>query len=225
MTNPLHHTTANNVTHYRSAILSAIGLALGALCFGSPANAASPEVYLEDSTVVGSGGTLAISRLQFTNGTTLQCDDVTIPFSVGTGGGLTVGAPTLTKCVSLITSHFVQGTYAGPGKAPDVTITVTGPGVGVGGSTVWSLRAATVDNNTPLSSARWVVGPLSDNPDAQAFLTSCKITPDPNASYGFGYWYFGGNVFVSMMQTNSAITAHGAYSLGLASRFTELLSN
>src|SRR5271157_349985 len=61
MTNPLHHTTANNVTHYRSAILSAIGLTLGALCFGSPANAGSPEVYLEDSTVVGSGGTLAIS--------------------------------------------------------------------------------------------------------------------------------------------------------------------
>jgi hypothetical protein len=212
MANPLCRRTANKARHHRPAVISALGLTLSAACFDSPAIAAEPKVFLEDATIVGADGTLAISRLQFTDGTTVECDDVTIPFSAG-AGGLTVGAPTLTKCVPLKTDHFVPGTYAGPGKAPDVTITVTGPGTGVGGSTLWSLQAAKVDSNTPLSNAQWTAGALSTNPNAEAYLKGCKIAPDPLASYGFGVSPSSGfnNVFVAMAQAGSAMTARILY--------------
>lgn len=186
------------VTAWSLAILMLSGGALGAA-----APAAEPQVFLEELTIVGAGGTLAINQLQFTTPKNkVNCNNVTIRFSVGPTGQLVVGTPDIDPCVTLQTNEFVPGTYAILSSKNDNTITVTGPGVGVGGSTVWSLSLLSKANSgTFVISAEWTAGPLSDNPAAQAYLKSCKITPDPNASYGFGHPYFTANTLMAMEET------------------------
>ncbi len=83
----------------------------GALMWDTCAQAVEPDtVFLQDSAFVGTGDTLTVSRLQFTNGSgAVECDDVAIPF-VSSAGDLTVGTPKVTTCGKLKTRGFVAGT-------------------------------------------------------------------------------------------------------------------
>lgn len=200
-----------------AALVSLSAFAIG-LALAPPAQAANPQVFLDSSTIIGAGGTLAIDQLQFTTSAgAVKCDNVTIPFSVGSTGSLAIGTPGVTACVSLQTNHFVPGTYAILGFPKDNTIKVTGPAVGVGGSTVWSLSASTtINSGTWVLDARWTVGPLSDNPEAQAYLKTCStITPDPNASYGLGSPYFSSNTLVALVQTGGNLTIQAYNGCGI----------
>ena len=180
----------------------------GALMWDTCAQAVEPDmVFLQDFTFVGTGDTLTVSRLQFTNGSgAVECDDVAIPF-VSSAGDLTVGTPKVTTCGKLKTRGFVAGTYVLPSSPKDNTIAVAGPAAGRGGSTVWSLAlTGTDDPGTKMLSARWTAGPISDNPEAAAYLKSCNITPDPNTSYGFGNTFFSSNTLVALVQTGDNLT-------------------
>lgn len=169
----------------RSVIVRAAAVLSSVAVICPAARAASPTVYLQNSMIVGSGGTLTISRLPFNNGTRIIYDDVTIPFSVQ-AGALVIGNLVAKPSQKLLTNGFVPGVYTTLGGKADATATVTGPGVGVGGSTVWSVAAKAPDSGTPITAVQWTVGPLSDNPTVQAYLKTYAITPDPNYSYGVG---------------------------------------
>ncbi len=159
-------------------VAGAVWIAVPIACFaGIAAHAATPTVYLQDSTIVGSGGTLTITRLPLFNGSRTVYDDVTIPFSVGPTGVLTVDTPSITTSRPLITSHFLPGTYTAIGGAKDATITVAGPNAGQNGTTVWSAAAVKPDGSTQVVSANWTAGPLSDNPPAAAYIKQYGILP------------------------------------------------
>jgi hypothetical protein len=212
-----------NNNAFRIAAAACLGFG-GAVVWDGGAQAVEPDtVFLQDSTFVGAGSTLTVSRLQFTNGSgAVECDDVAIPF-VSSAGDLTVGTPEVTSCAKLRTNHFVAGTYVLPSSPKDNTIAVAGPAAGRGGSTVWSLAlAGTYDSGTAMISARWTAGPLSDGPDAAAYLKHCNITPDPNTSYGFGNTSFSSNTLVAMVQTDDKLTIQAYSGCGVA--FTKTYS-
>jgi hypothetical protein len=64
-------------------------------------------------------------------------------------------------------------------------------------------------------SARWTAGPISDNPEALAYLNQCKITPDLNTSYGFGEVSFSSNTLVAMVQTGDNLTVQAYNGCGV----------
>jgi hypothetical protein len=176
-----------------------------------PAYGQSPTVFLQDSTITGADGTLIISELPFLFNGKVLYDDVTIPFSVGAKGTLTVGKASITKSVMPITSNFAAGTYNIPGKPKYAAIQVTGPAVGTGGSTVWSLAALAPNGETPLVSGQWTVGPLSDDPDVQAYIKKYKISIDPNDSYGLASIPNGEIVLIALQQVNDTIGVRGYF--------------
>ena len=96
--------------------LAGLVLALGA-GFGSPADAATPTPYLQDSTIVGSGGTLTITDMPVQTSTgSLVYKDVTIQLNAATNGNVTIapGFPKEQAAIAPILNNFVAGKYAGP---------------------------------------------------------------------------------------------------------------
>ncbi len=70
--------------------------------------------------------------------------DVTIQFNAATNGNLTIapGYPKVVPAIAPLLSHFVAGNYSGPPTlATKLLVTVSGPGLGMGGATAWSLAA------------------------------------------------------------------------------------
>lgn len=158
----------------------------GALAY--PAAAAQPTAFLEDSTIVGAGGTLTATRVPVETSTgNIVYQDVTIQLNATTKGGLTLapGYPKVQLSQPLITSGFLAGNYAGPATLANgkYLVTVTGPGVGTGGTTVWGLAASKGANicTAPLT-ATWYTGPIASSPLA-ARLKKDKISA---ADYSYG---------------------------------------
>jgi hypothetical protein len=170
-----------------------IALAAGVLfatcgALAQSAGAATPTPFLEDSTIVGAGGTLTATRVPVETATgSIVYQDVTIQLNATTKGGLTLapGYPKVQPSPPLITSGFLAGNYAGPTTLANgkFLINVTGPGVGVGGTTIWSLAASKGANicTAPIS-ATWYSGPIADNPLAVR-LKKDKIT---STDYSYG---------------------------------------
>jgi hypothetical protein len=123
------------------AVVSA-GLVV-AVIFGSAALAATPTPYLQDSTIVGSSGTLTATDVPVETSTgSLIYKDVTIELSAATNGNLTIasGDPKVVAAISPILNNFVAGSYTAPTTpASKLLVTVNGPGVGAGAATAWSL--------------------------------------------------------------------------------------
>jgi hypothetical protein len=143
-----------------------------------PAVAAQPTPFLEDSTIVGAGGTLTATRVPVETSTgSVVYQDVTIQLNATTKGGLTLGPgyPKVQPSPPLVTSGFLTGNYAGPATVANgkYLVTVTGPGVGADGTTVWSLTASKGANSctAPLP-ATWYTGPIAENP----------LAPDSNST-------------------------------------------
>src|ERR1700733_12617407 len=174
----------------------AVRLATFAIVFAaswvSGARAQTPPYALfQNSTITGSGNTITATHLPVITSGGIIYQNVTLLFDVDAEGNLTLasGYPQVVKAPRPNMSAFRAGTYVGPptilgGKA---TITVSGPSVGPGGVTEFSLSAATgADPCTYPSSATWyVVGSvLANNPLASRLKTD-GIT-STLVSYGVG---------------------------------------
>ena len=168
----------------RRAVPAALGLAV---VFGSAAMAATPTPYLQNSTIVGSGGTLTATDVPVETSTgSLVYKDVTIELSAATNGNLTIasGYPKVVAATNPILDNFVAGSYTAPATlASKLLVSVAGPGVGAGGSTAWSLAPSSGANcGTYPASATWYTGPIASNPLA-ARLKKVGIT---SSFYSYG---------------------------------------
>ena len=148
-----------------------------------------PYVLFQNSTLTGSGNTINATFLPVVLSTGTIYENVTIQFDVAADGTLTIapGYPQVVKSPVFITSKFVPGTYVGPSTILGGTalITVSGPSVGPGGTTEWTITTPTGANScTYPNSATWYVGPLASNPLATR-LKSAGIT-STSYSYGIG---------------------------------------
>jgi hypothetical protein len=201
---------------FQLAAPATLGLAV---VFGSAAMAATPTPYLQDSTIVGSGGTLTATDVPVQTSTgSLVYKDVTIQLNAATNGNLTIapGYPKVVPAIAPILDHFIAGNYVAPTTlASKVLITVNGPGVGAGGTTIWSLAPSSgaVCGTYP-ASATWYTGPIASNPLA-ARLKKAGIT-STFYSYGLvgisptcglnGYNYFAGGALIGVSQVEGSLT-------------------
>jgi hypothetical protein len=162
-------------------------LAVGAAS-GRPAAAASPTPFLEQATIIGAGGTLTVDRVPVETATgSVVYRDILMVFGADSLGNLSLmrGYPKFQHDPPIVASPFIAGNYAGPPTLANgkYLITVTGPGVGVNGSTQWLLSTAQgADGCTYPQSAFWFTGPIADNPLASR-LQAAGIT-SPEFSYG-----------------------------------------
>jgi len=148
--------------------------------------AATPTAFFEDASIIGVGKTITVSRVPVTNSAgVVTYYDVGIAFSVNAGGQIALtAAPTVVKSVSLITSNFFAGEYVSLASGP---ISLSGPGVGPGGQTAWSIAATTTVCTQP-ASATWYTGTIAANPEA-ARLQKAGVTL---TQYSYGIIGIGG---------------------------------
>jgi hypothetical protein len=203
----------------RLALAVSAGLGLGTV-LASPAIAATPTPYLQDSTIVGSGGTLTASGVPVQTSTgSIVYKDVTIQLNAATNGNLTIapGYPVVQNAPALILNNFAAGNYVGPPTlgSGKFLVAVNGPGVGPGGATLWSLTPASGANcATYPQSVTWYTGPIADNPLA-ARLKKANITStfysyglvgfSPSCAAG-SYTYFSSGALVGLSQVGGSLT-------------------
>lgn len=198
-----------------------IGLLLGLTgLLTQAAVAATPTPYLQDSTIVGTGGTLIITDVPVQTSTgSLVYKDVTIQLNAATNGNLTIapGYPVVQNAAEPILNNFAAGNYVGPPTlgSGKFLVTVTGPGVGPGGATLWSLTPASGANcATYPQSVTWYTGPIANNPLA-ARLKKANITSsfysygivgfNPSCAAG-SYGYFLSGALVGLSQVEGSLT-------------------
>lgn len=199
--------------------LAGLVLALGA-GFGSPADAATPTPYLQDSTIVGSGGTLTITDMPVQTSTgSLVYKDVTIQLNAATNGNVTIapGFPKEQAAIAPILNNFVAGKYAGPPTLASgkFLVTVNGPGVGSGGATLWSLTPSGGSScGTYPQSATWYTGPISSNPLAarlkkaginSSFYSYGLVGFDPSCAVG-NWAFFQAGLLIGVSQAEGSLT-------------------
>jgi hypothetical protein len=145
----------------------------------------------QNATLTGSGSTITATRVPVALSTTLIIYvDMTMLFNADSNGNLTMAAgyPQIVPSPTLLSGGFKAGNYVAAstlfnGKG---LVTVGGPGVTDGGSTSWSLNAATgADSGLYPVSATWWVGPIANNPYA-ARLSAAGIT---STAYAYGVAY------------------------------------
>lgn len=196
------------------------GLGLGAI-FASPAIAATPTPYLQDSTIVGSGGTITATDVPVETSTgSLVYKDVTIQLNAATSGNLTIapGYPKVVAAINPILNQFVAGHYVGPPTlgSGKFLVTVNGPGVSTGGATAWSLTPSSGANcGTYPQSVTWYTGAIASSPLA-ARLKKAGITSNfysygivgfsPSCGAGGSPGYFESGAIVGVSQIEGSLT-------------------
>ena len=139
------------------------------------------------ATITGSNNVLNVTELPVITPKGTVYKNLTLQVSVDSTGDVTVvpGSPTVVNAPTILASSFKAGKYKGPSSVNDGknVITVTGPGVVPGGTTVWSLVSSSDPSicTYPVSGT-WYVGPLSNNPLA-ARLKKVGIT---STAYSWG---------------------------------------
>jgi len=165
----------------------AVTLGLAGLCMAQVDEApAGPRLH--NSTIFGFEDTIRAIRvpLRTPDGKTLY-RDITLRFSMGTDGTLTIaeGYPAIVPSPTPMVSTFQSGKYIGPrnianGKA---TIRVDGPGITTGGGSTWSLVSVDdADKCTYPGSATWYVGPLESGPQASRL----KVAGITSTAWSYG---------------------------------------
>jgi hypothetical protein len=155
------------------------------------AQAQTPSALFQNATLTGSGSTITATRVPVALSTTLIIYvDITMQFNADSNGNLTMAAgyPQIVASPTLLSGGFKAGNYVAPGNLFNGKgfVTVGGPGVTDGGTTTWSLNAATgADANLYPVSATWWVGPIANNPYA-ARLNKAGIT---STAYAYGVAY------------------------------------
>jgi hypothetical protein len=151
----------------------------------------TPQAYFQYSALTGSGNTVLATRVSAVTsaGKTIYWD-VTLLFDVASDGTLTLdpSSPQIVPSPNLLTNHFLAGNYQGPSDdcGGGYLITITGPGVGSGGSTDWSLASSTgaCAYMYPIS-ASWYVGTYASNP-LEARLKAAGISQTEYVDYSWG---------------------------------------
>jgi hypothetical protein len=186
-----------------------------------------PYALFQNAAITASGNTINATRVPvITQSGAPVYVDVAIQFDADASGNLSISAgfPQIVPSPALLTSEFKPGTYAGPssflgGKAH---VVVSGPGVGAGGATLWSLSVAPgADPCTIPSSATWYAGSPSSGPVATR-IAAAKIT-NTDLSYGIsagiastcaglttvkpGAWVYGALIGVSQTANTLTITS------------------
>jgi hypothetical protein len=153
-----------------------------------PAATTTPQAEFQYSALTGSGDTVLATRVPAitSTGATIYWD-VTLLFDVDENGNLTLDPayPQIVKSPNLITGGFQAGNYVGPSTilGGQALITLSGPGVGPGGTTEWTLAASPgAASCTYPSTATWYVGSLASNP-LSARLKKAGIT---STAYSYG---------------------------------------
>jgi hypothetical protein len=197
-----------------------VALAL-AVVFGSAAMAATPTPYLQDSTIVGSGGTLTATDVPVQTSTgSLVYKDVTIQLNADVKGNLTIapGYPKLQAAIAPILSNFVAGNYAGPPTIASgkYLVAINGPGLGGGGATAWSLSTAKgAECGTYPGSATWYTGSIAFNPlasrlkkvgIASSFYSYGLVGGNTACGYGGTQQWFEGGTLIGVSQIKGSLT-------------------
>jgi len=195
-----------------------VGLVLGMISM-APAIGATPTPHLQDSTIVGTDGTITATDVPVETSTgSLVYKDVVIQLNATTNGNLTLapGYPKIMNAIEPILNNFVAGNYTAPSSiGSKLLVTVNGPGVGSGGTTVWSLAPASGANcGTYPASAAWYTGPIASNP-LSARIKKAGITSS-FYSYGLvgvsppcaadGYNDFVGGTLIGVSQVEGSLT-------------------
>ncbi len=182
------------------------------------AAAASAYAQFQYATITGSTNVLNVTMLPVVTPTGTIYKNLTLKVNVDANGDVTVapGSPTVTLAPTILASAFKAGVYVGPSSVNNGQnkITVTGPGVVPGGTTVWSLVSSSDPAvcTYPLSGT-WYVGPISNNPLAdrlkKAGITSSAyswgVAGNPSASCDPGLNWSNGSI-IGVSQTGNSIT-------------------
>jgi hypothetical protein len=189
--------------------------AFGAAC--APAQEA-PYAEFQYATVTGSSNVINVTMLPVvTESGAVVYRNMTLQFEVSSTGAITLapGSPTVVAAPTPQISSFEAGNYVGPSTIGygEAFVSISGPGVTVGGSTEWSLAASTgAWDCTYPSSATFYVGPITSNP-LYSRLKAAGIT---SANYNYGIigegptcfpgnaWYAGS--LIGLSQTGSTLT-------------------
>ena len=188
---------------------------------GRPAAAASPTPLLEQATIVGAGGTLRADRVPVETATgSIVYRDILMVFSADSLGNLSLasGYPKFTRSPRILAAPFIAGDYTGPPTLASgkFLVSVTGPGVGVNGSTQWLLSTSQgAEQCTYPASAFWFTGAIADNPLASrlqaAGLTSTEFSygvaggPCCDGLSGGGCLYFYNGALLGMTQVGNVL--------------------
>jgi hypothetical protein len=201
----------------RTARLVLVAILL--LSVASVARAQTPQASFERSTLTGSGNTINATRVPVAISSTLTVYvDMTMQFNVDSNGNLTMVAsyPRIVPSATLLTGNFKAGTYVGPSTKFNAKgfITVSGPGVSDGGTTTWSMSAASsADPSTNPSSATWYVGPIANNPQVDrlkraggAGITSTAWSYGVASGLSSDSLHWAPGTLIGVSQTGNAIT-------------------
>jgi hypothetical protein len=205
----------------------AVSAALSGVHAQNRDDAARPETtpasyaQFQYATLSGTTNALNVSQLPVVTATGTVYKNLTLQVEVDSKGNITVapGSPTVTAAPSTLASSFKDGNYVGPSTVNSGAnlITVSGPGVVVGGTTVWSLTASP-DASTctyPASATWWVGPPSSTNNPLYIRLQNAKIS---STAFSYGtigsvgssscpesdYW--GRGTLIGVSQTGNQLT-------------------
>jgi hypothetical protein len=151
--------------------------------------AVPPYALFQYSTLTGTGNTITAALLPVVTASGTIYQNVTIQFNVDASGNLTVapGYPLVIPAPPPVVSQFLAGTYTGPSNIlnGNAMVTVNGPGVTAGGTTVWMLHASPgADPCTYPTSITWYVGPIGTNPLAGRIKNAHIPTSNGNEFFG-----------------------------------------
>jgi hypothetical protein len=178
----------------------------------------SSYAQFQYATITGTNDTLNITMLPVVTASGTTYKNLTLTVNVSAEGVVSVEPSSLkvTSAPSILASSFKAGKYVGPSSVNDGKniITVTGPGVVPGGTTVWSLVSSSDPSVCayPLSGT-WYVGPPTNNPLAarlkKAGITSTAyswgVAGNPSASCDPGLNWSNGSI-IGVSQTGNSIT-------------------
>jgi hypothetical protein len=145
--------------------------------FAQPAAAATPTPFLQDSTIVGAGGTFGRDLCAGRNFDGEHClserdDRIQRQHERRAYPGAGISQDPILSVANTVQLPVRQLCRSGDDRAGKNLVTVSGPVAGPDGQTEWSLPVT----------ATWYTGPLADNPLA-ARLKKAGITLS-NYSYG-----------------------------------------
>ena len=170
------------------------------------------------ATITGSTNILNVTMLPVVTAKGTIYKNLTLKVNVDANGDVTFEAPSIVNAKQILASSFKSGKYAGPSSVNDGKnqITVTGPGVVAGGTTVWSAVSSSDPSvcSNPVSGT-WYVGPIANNPLAarlkKAGITSTAyswgVAGNPNGPGGCnpGLNWSNGSI-LGVSQTGNSIT-------------------
>jgi len=166
------------MTMRSSTLFACIGL----LSAGKLAQAQT--VSAQSASISGASGSIVATRVPVQIGSGApRYFDVTITLTATSSGSTATGIKvtgTSTPSKVVQTSNFQAGTYI---DSANNVYYVTGPGVGPGGATSWSLMAAPGDSCNSIAGLTWYTGSGKTNPEWPRVSAAKIINPD---EYSFG---------------------------------------